>query len=290
MIKKGIILAAGRGTRLFPATIVVGKPLLPIFDKPMVYYSLALLMQAQIREICIVTNDHDIGLFRELLGDGHHLGLHIQYRIQGVPKGIADVFNVADDFINNEPCALVLGDNIFMGQSWEKRFEEIQQNSINGAYIFAFPVHDPKRYGVLQLDKEQNIVDVIEKPIVPPSNLAITGLYFYDEHATEMAKTLKPSARGELEITDLNRLYLKNQQLNWMSLSNQDDLWFDVGTHEAMYMAIDKVSHYIIEHQRQVGCIEEQAFLNGWIGQSQLSILQSKVKMTNYGQYLTKYL
>lgn len=290
MIKKGIILAAGRGTRLYPATIVVGKPLLPIFDKPMIYYSLALLMQAKIQEVCIVTNRHDITLFRELLGDGHQLGMHIQYRIQDIPKGIADVFNVAEDFIERKPCALILGDNIFIGNQWENRLIEIQQNHTKGALIFAYPVHDPNRYGVLELDAHNNILNVIEKPKVAPSNLAVTGLYFYDEKATEFAKSLKPSARGELEITDLNRLYLKNQQLDWMSINCPDDLWFDVGTHEAMYVAIDKVSHYIIENNTQVGCIEEQAFLNGWIDQSKLGLLQKNVKMTNYGQYLTKYL
>lgn len=290
MIQKGIILAAGRGTRLYPATIVVGKPLLPIFDKPMIYYSLSLLMQAKIREVCIVTNRHDITLFRELLGDGHQLGMHIQYRIQDIPKGIADVFNVAEDFIEGKPCALMLGDNIFIGKQWQNRLMEIQEHHEQGALVFAYPVPDPNRYGVLNLDAHNNILDVIEKPKVAPSNFAVTGLYFYDDKATEFAKTLKPSARGELEITDLNRIYLKNQQLDWISLDCSDDVWFDVGTHEAMYMAIDKVSHYIMENKIQIGCIEEQAFLNGWIDQSKLALLQKKVKMTNYGQYLTKYL
>jgi glucose-1-phosphate thymidylyltransferase len=289
MINKAIILAAGRGTRLYPATIVIGKPLLPIFDKPMVYYSLAIIMQAKIRDVCIVTNQHDISLFRELLGDGNQLGMHIQYRIQEIPKGIADVFNIAEDFINNEPCALVLGDNIFIGHEWDLRLSEIQKNPIQGATVFAYPVHDPKRYGILALNAKQEIIDVVEKPNTPPSNLAVTGLYFYDEHATQMAKTLKPSARGELEITDLNRLYLEKKALKWMNLNATDDLWFDIGTHEAMYVAIDNVSQRIINTQQQIGCIEELAYLNGWIGITQLNLLQKKVKMTAYGQYLEKY-
>ncbi len=289
MINKAIILAAGRGTRLYPATIVIGKPLLPIFDKPMVYYSLAIIMQAKIRDVCIVTNQHDIPLFRELLGDGNQLGIHIQYRIQEIPKGIADVFNIAEDFINNEPCALVLGDNIFIGHEWDLRLSEIQNNNIQGATVFAYPVHDPKRYGVLALNAKQEIIDVVEKPNFPPSNLAVTGLYFYDKFATQMAKTLKPSARGELEITDLNRLYLEKKALKWMNLNASDDSWFDIGTHEAMYVAIDNVSQRIINTQQQIGCIEEIAYLNGWIDIAQLKLLQKKVKMTAYGQYLEKY-
>lgn len=290
MISKGIILAAGRGTRLYPATMVVGKPLLPIFDKPMIYYSLTLLMKAQIRQVCIVTNRHDVPLFRELLGDGHHLGMHIQYRIQDVPKGIADVFHVAKDFIDKKPCVLMLGDNIFIGNQWENRLMDLQNTFTKGACIFACPVHDPNRYGVLSFDAKNNIEDVIEKPKIAPSNLAITGLYFYDEQATDLASTLKPSARGELEITDLNRLYLKQKNLMWMPLDSPDDLWFDVGTHEAMYLAIDKVSHLIIEKKIQIGCIEEQAFLNGWIEKPQLALLQKNLQTTNYGQYLRQYL
>lgn len=289
MVKKGIILAAGRGTRLYPATIVIGKPLLPIFDKPMIYYSLSILMKAQIREVCIVTNRHDITLFRELLSDGSHLGMHIQYRIQDIPKGIADVFNVAEDFINHEECALVLGDNIFMGQEWDVRLNDLQTKTLLGATVFAYPVDDPCRYGVLELNTRKEVIDLIEKPIIPPSNLAVTGLYFYDDKATSFAQSLKPSARGELEITDLNRLYLQQNQLNWMKLDEPDDEWFDVGTHEAMYHAIDKVSTYIICSKRQIACVEEIAFNNGWIDLHGLKRLQQRVNTTAYGKYLEKY-
>jgi glucose-1-phosphate thymidylyltransferase len=289
MVKKGIILAAGKGTRLYPATIAIGKPLLPIFDKPMIYYSLAILMKARIREVCIVTNRHDISLFRELLSDGSHLGMHIQYRIQDIPKGIADVFNVAEDFIHHEECALVLGDNIFMGEQWDSRLHDLQNQNVSGAKVFAYPVEDPNRYGVLKLNHHQEVIDVIEKPIHAPSNLAITGLYFYDEKATSFAKSLKPSARGELEITDLNRLYLQQKQLTWIKLDAPDDEWFDVGTHEAMYHAIDKVSTYVICSKKQIACIEEIAFQNGWIDLQKLKSLQQRVKTTAYGKYLEKY-
>ena len=223
MFKKGIILAAGRSTRLYPATIVIGKPLLPIFDKPMIYYSLAILMQAQIKEICIVTNPHNLHLFQELLGNGDSWGIHIEYRIQQEAKGIADVFNVAADFIQNQPCALVLGDNIFIGTNWKARFEQIQSQPAYGAHVFARPVSDPERYGVITLDENQKPLDLIEKPNPAPSNLAVTGLYFYDEQASDLAKQLKPSARGELEITDLNRLYLNQQQLHLHQLNQNDD-------------------------------------------------------------------
>lgn len=289
MIKKGIILAAGRGTRLYPATIVIGKPLLPIFDKPMIYYSLSILMQARIADICIVTNPHDLAMFQELLGDGKQWGMQISYRIQHEPKGIADVFNVAEDFIDEQDCALVLGDNLFLGQAWRQRLQQIQSHALNGAYVFAYPVSDPERYGVVAVDDENKIIDILEKPTVPPTNLAVTGLYFYDRQATQLAKSLKPSARGELEITDLNRLYLQQQQLHLASLNEADDFWFDIGTHDAMYQAIDHISTHIQTTKRQVGCIEEIAYLNHWIDLEQLEKLAYKVRHTSYGKYLEQY-
>jgi glucose-1-phosphate thymidylyltransferase len=289
MFKKGIILAAGRSTRLYPATIVVGKPLLPIFDKPMIYYSLAILMQAQIKEICIVTNPHNLHLFQELLGNGDSWGIHIEYRIQQEAKGIADVFNVAADFIQNQPCALVLGDNIFIGTNWKARFEQIQSQPAYGAHVFARPVSDPERYGVITLDENQKPLDLIEKPNPAPSNLAVTGLYFYDEQASDLAKQLKPSARGELEITDLNRLYLNQQQLHLHQLNQNDDDWFDIGTHDAMYQAIDKISNLIHNTGKQIGCIEEMAYQNGWISEPQLQKLTHRFRHTAYGRYLEQY-
>ena len=286
MIKKGIILAAGRGTRLYPATIAIGKPLLPIFDKPMIYYSLSMLMQAGIQEICIVTNAHDLPLFQELLADGHELGIHLSYRIQFEPKGIADVFNVAEDFIQHQACALVLGDNLFMGHGWQHRLHHIQANRMTGAYVFAIPVDDPSRYGVLSVDASGKVLDILEKPAHPPSNLAVTGLYFYDESAVSLAQRLRPSARGELEITDLNRLYLQDEQLKAYVLDATDEQWFDVGTHDAMHVAIDKISEHIHRTHRQVGCIEEIAYLNNWISSAQLEALAYKVRYTPYGEYL----
>ena len=289
MIKKGVILAAGRGTRLYPATIVIGKPLLPIFDKPMIYYSLSILMQANIKEICIVTNPHDLAMFQELLSDGSQWGMHITYEIQHDPKGIADVFNVAEQFIAHEDCALVLGDNLFLGNAWPSRLQNLQSLHLNGAHVFAYPVQDPERYGVVATDQNNKIIDILEKPPVPPTNLAVTGLYFYDKQATELAKTLKPSARGELEITDLNRLYLQQQQLHLNALDEPDDQWFDIGTHDAMYQAIDHISTHIQTTKRQVGCIEEIAYLKGWINAEQLERLAYKVRYTSYGKYLEQY-
>jgi glucose-1-phosphate thymidylyltransferase len=286
MIKKGIILAAGRGTRLYPATIAIGKPLLPIFDKPMIYYSLAMLMQAGLQDICIVTNEHDLPLFQELLGDGKELGIHLSYRIQYEAKGIADVFNVAKDFIGHEPCALILGDNIFMGNAWKDRFQDIQKHPLKGAHVFAIAVDDPNRYGVLSLDDTGGVLDILEKPEHPPSNYAVTGLYFYDERAVTLAQSLKPSARGEFEITDLNRLYLQEQQLTAHILDATGEKWFDVGTHVAMHQAIDEISHYIHTTKQQVGCIEEIAYLNSWVTTEELEVLAHKVRYTPYGTYL----
>ena len=289
MIQKGLILAAGRGTRLYPATIVIGKPLLPIFDKPMIYYSLSVLMQSQIRDICIVTNQHDRHLFEELLGDGQSWGVNIQYRIQHEPKGIADVFNVAHDFIDNDPCALILGDNLFLGTTWKNRLLQLQQQPMQGAHIFVHPVVDPERFGVITIDQHQQPQSLIEKPSPAPSNLAVTGLYCYDEQACEMSLQLKPSARGELEITELNDLYLLKNQLHLTILDLPDDEWFDIGTHDAMYEAIDKISSLIHTTGSQIGCIEEIAFHNQWIDASQLERMAHRCRHTAYGRYLERY-
>jgi len=289
MIQKGLVLAAGRGTRLYPATIVIGKSLLPIFDKPMIYYSLSVLMQSQIRDICIVTNQHDRHLFEELLGDGLSWGMNIQYRIQHEPKGIADVFNVAHDFIDNDPCALILGDNLFLGTTWKNRLLQLQQQPMQGAHIFVHPVVDPERFGVITIDQHQQPQSLIEKPSPAPSNLAVTGLYCYDEQACEMSLQLKPSARGELEITELNELYLLKNQLTLSILDLPDDEWFDIGTHDAMYEAIDKISSLIHTTGSQIGCIEEIAFQNQWIDASQLERMAHRCRHTAYGRYLERY-
>jgi glucose-1-phosphate thymidylyltransferase len=289
MITKGIILAGGRATRLYPATMVIGKPLLPIFDKPMIYYPLSLCMQAQIRDICIVTSPHDANLFKELLGNGESWGIQISYRIQEEPKGIADVFFVAQDFIDGKACCLVLGDNLFIGDGLINSLRHIQAQGLQGAQVFAYPVSEPERFGVLLLDDVGQIVQILEKPNPAPSNLAVTGLYFFDEQATTKAFELKPSARGELEITDLNRMYLEAQQLHYSLLDPRQMQWFDTGTHDTMQQAIDYVSHYIHQHQRQVGCLEEIAFLNHWIDQMQLEKMAYRLRHTMYGQYLEQY-
>lgn len=289
MISKGVILVAGRGSRLYPATSVIAKPLLPIFDKPMIYYALSILMQAKIREVCIVTNLHDLPLFKELLKDGHTLGMSISYRVQTEPKGIADVFSVAKEFINYSPCALVLGDNLFLGSNWPSRLALLQQTQMKGAHVFGMKVSLPNRFGVMAFDEGHQLVDIIEKPEFPPSNIAVTGLYFYDEQAIEMASTLKPSARNELEITDLNRLYILQNNINYTLLSADDDQWFDIGTHESMTAAIASISNHIMHAKQQIGCIEEIAFLNGWINQETLMTSVDKFSSTSYGQYLKKY-
>lgn len=288
MIKKGIILAAGRSTRLYPATMVIGKPLLPIYDKPMIYYPLSLCMQAQIRDICIVTNMQDANLFQELLGNGEKWGIHIEYRIQHEPKGIADVFFVAQDFIDSQPCCLILGDNLFIGDGLANQLLRLQNQPLKGAHVFAFPVMQPERFGVLVLDNSGKISHIVEKPNPAPSNLAVTGLYYYDEQACSLAQQLKPSLRGELEITDLNRLYLLKQELHYSLLDAEAIQWFDTGTHETMQQAIDYVADYI-HHHKQVGCIEEIAYLNHWIDAEQLEKMAFRLRHTLYGQYLEQY-
>lgn len=290
MINKGIILAAGRSTRLYPATMVLGKQLLPIFDKPMIYYPLSILMQAGIRDICVVSNPHDLSLFAEMLGNGEFWGIHIEYRVQYEPHGIADVFTVAKDFIDNQPSALILGDNLFIGEQMPKRLEAIQAHAPCGAHLIAIPVTDPQRYGVLALNANGDIEDILEKPENPPSNLAVTGLYFYDEFACELARELQPSARGELEITDLNRIYLRQKKLQCTILDAPDDQWFDTGTHESMYQANCAISTLVNEQHQQVGCLEEIAYLKQWITSDQLATMIQKFRHTAYGKYLTRYL
>jgi len=290
MINKGIILAAGRSTRLYPATMVLGKQLLPIFDKPMIYYPLSILMQAGIREICVVSNPHDLSLFAEMLGHGEFWGIHIEYRVQYEPRGIADVFNVAKDFIDHQPSALILGDNLFIGEQMPKRLETIQSQDHLGAHLVAFPVESPERYGVLSLNAKGEIEDILEKPEQPPSNLAVTGLYFYDAFASTLAQELKPSARGELEITDLNRLYLQQKKLQCTILNAADDQWFDTGTHESMYQANCAISTLVHEKHQQVGCLEEIAYLKQWITTEELSARIQKFRHTSYGKYLNRYL
>jgi len=282
--RKGIILAAGSGTRLYPITKAISKQLLPVFDKPMIYYPLTTLMLAGIREVFIITTPHDQSLFEQLLGDGEQWGISIDYGVQDKPIGIAHAFVVAEDFTKGEPVSLVLGDNIFFGHGLAQRLQETARRA-KGATIFAYFVRDPERYGVVEFDGTGRVLSIEEKPARPKSNYAVTGLYFYDGAVTEIAKTLKPSARGELEITDLNLLYLRKRQLAVERLG-RGFAWFDAGTHDSLLEAAEFV-RVLQRRQGQLVCApDEIAFHNGWIDAEQLKALAAKLNKTQYARRL----
>mgnify|MGYP001285304982 CR=1 FL=1 len=281
---KGMILAGGSGTRLYPNTIATSKQLLPVYDKPMIYYPLSVLMQAHIRDILIISTPHDLSRFQTLLGDGKDLGISITYAIQEVPNGIAECFLIGESFIKDDSVALILGDNIFYGHHLEKLLKESSTN-LTGGVVFGYQVKNPSRYGVLSLDQEQKVIDIIEKPEIPPSSYAVTGLYFYDNRVIEMAKKLKPSARNELEITDVNRAYLQDGTLR-VHLFDRGFAWLDTGTPEALMQASNYV-HTIQERQGiKIACIEEIAYKLGFINLKQLRILAEKQSKSEYGDYL----
>ena len=282
---KGILLAGGAGTRLYPMTQVITKQLLPIYDKPMIYYPLSTLMLAGIREILLISTPQDIGHFEKLLGDGSRIGLHIQYRIQPEPKGIAEALILAEDFLAGEPCALILGDNLFYGSGMQAFLESCQISE--GALIFAYPVQDPQRYGVVEFDAEGRVLSLEEKPAHPRSTYAVPGLYFYDGKAPALARTLRPSARGELEITDLNRLYLERGQLRVRKMP-RGFAWLDTGTPRSLLEASLFVE--VIEERQglRIGCIEEVAFRKGFISLEQLEALAQPLAKVPYGQYLLR--
>ena len=286
MINKGIILAGGSGTRLYPLTRSVSKQLMPIYDKPMIYYPLATLMMAGIQDILIITTPEDAPLFERMLGDGTQWGIQITYAVQPYPGGLAQAFLVGAEFVAGQPCALVLGDNIFYGNGLIKKLRDAAACE-SGATVFAYHVHDPERYGVVEFDCDGKAVSLEEKPTQPKSNYAVTGLYFYDERVSKFAAELKPSARGELEITDLNRVYLEAGDLHVETLG-RGHAWLDTGTHESLVQAATFVQTVQERQGFMVSCPEEIAFRMGWINSDDLVQLAEPVKKNGYGQYLLR--
>lgn len=288
MKRKGIILAGGSGTRLHPATLAISKQLLPVYDKPMVYYPLSTLMLAGIRDILIISTPQDTPRFEQLLGDGSQWGLNLQYAVQSSPDGLAQAFILGQDFIDNDLSALVLGDNIFYGHD----FHQLLGNAMlrtEGASVFAYHVTDPERYGVADFDANGKVLSLEEKPQKPKSNYAVTGLYFYDKQVVEMAKSLKPSARGELEITDLNRLYLEQETLN-VEIMGRGYAWLDTGTHESLLDASQFIATLENRQGLKVACPEEIAYRKNWIDAQQLEALAQPLTKNGYGQYLLQIL
>lgn len=281
---KGIILAGGSGTRLYPLTKVTSKQLLPIYDKPMIYYPLSVLMNAGIREILIISTPVDTPRFEALLGDGHQFGVELSYAVQPSPDGLAQAFIIGEEFIGGEPVAMVLGDNIFHGQGLKKRLRAAAAKE-KGATVFGYYVDDPERFGIVEFDDQGKAVSIEEKPEHPKSNYCVTGLYFYDNRVVEYAKSLKPSARGELEITDLNRIYLENGELD-VTLLGQGFTWLDTGTHESLVEATNFVKTVETHQHRKIACLEEIAYLNGWISKDEVLKVYEVLKKNQYGQYL----
>ncbi|NIX94425.1 glucose-1-phosphate thymidylyltransferase RfbA [Pseudomonas fulva] len=288
MARKGIILAGGSGTRLHPATLSVSKQLLPVYDKPMIYYPLSTLLLAGIRDILIISTPQDTPRFEQLLGDGGRWGLNLSYAVQPSPDGLAQAFTIGEDFIGNDPSALVLGDNIFYGHEFQALLLNAGRRS-EGASVFAYHVNDPERYGVAEFTETGRVLSLEEKPVQPKSNYAVTGLYFYDNKVVDMARTLKPSPRGELEITDLNNLYLQQEQLH-VEIMGRGYAWLDTGTHDSLLEA----SQYIATMERRQGlkvaCPEEICFRAGWINAEQLERLAQPLLKNGYGQYLLNLL
>ncbi len=284
---KGIILAGGSGTRLYPLTTVTSKQLLPVYDKPMIYYPMSVLMNAGIRDILIISTPEDTPRFEELLGDGSDFGVTLSYAVQESPDGLAQAFIIGEDFIGDDPVAMILGDNIFAGHGLNERLRDAVKNAEEGrgATVFGYYVDDPERFGIVEFDDEGKAISIEEKPDKPKSNYCVTGLYFYDNKVVEYAKNLKPSARGELEITDLNRIYLENDKLN-VELLGQGFTWLDTGTHESLVEATNFVKTIEDHQHRKIACLEEIAYVKGWISKDKVLEIYEILKKNQYGRYL----
>ncbi|MCS3855306.1 glucose-1-phosphate thymidylyltransferase [Salinibacter ruber] len=283
-ISKGIVLAGGAGTRLYPATRSVSKQLLPVYDKPMVYYPLSVLMLAEIREVLLISTPRDLPRFRDLLDDGSQWGINIQYAEQPEPKGIAQAFTIGADFIDGDPVALILGDNLFYGDQLQTKLKTAVEE-IRGGKVFGYPVQDPSRYGVVGFEDDGTVTSIQEKPENPPSNYAVTGLYFYDKRVVDVARSIEPSGRGELEITDVNQVYLQQGELD-VELFGRGMAWLDTGTHESLLQASSFISTIEKRQGLKIACLEEIAYRKGWIGADEVEKQARALDQNGYGEYL----